>query len=343
MSYIMYALGWVLKLCNDLCGNYGVALILFTLLIKLVLLPLSVKQQSSMMKTQKLQPLLNEIQRKYPNDKEKQSQETMKLYQKYKVSPMSGCLPLLIQLPILFALFWVVKRPVTYMMGFAPDEFGRILTAIGDWGSGNQDAFEKFLSSMPNITSLEQLAENDYKMFQNYEIQIAQLMQRYPEILQHSQIVELGRDIHAINFNFLGMDLSETPALSALLGLFTGKTEGLTADVALLWIIPILSGVSALASSKLSQKLQPQQEQKVDENGDPVKNPMQTMLWIMPLISVWFAFTLPAAVGVYWIASNLIQMGQQVLLTKMIKLDDTEEQIEGELVDVKKNRKKRKK
>lgn len=90
MSYIMLGLGWVLKLMYTITSNYGIAIILFTIIIKLILMPLTVKQQKSMLKTQKLQPLLMEIQKKYGNDKDKLNQETMKLYQKYKINPMSG-------------------------------------------------------------------------------------------------------------------------------------------------------------------------------------------------------------------------------------------------------------
>ena len=105
----MMVLGWILQFFYRLVGNYGVAIILFTIFIKLLLLPLDLKQKKSMAKTQKLQPLLNAVQQKYANDKEKLSQETMKLYQKYGINPMSGCLPMLIQLPIIFSLFYVIK------------------------------------------------------------------------------------------------------------------------------------------------------------------------------------------------------------------------------------------
>ena len=140
MSYIMMGLGWVLKLMYMLCSNYGVALILFTIIVKAILFPLTLKQQKSMMKTQKLQPILNELQQKYGNDKEKLNQETMKIYQKYKINPMSGCLPLLIQLPILLALYWVVRQPMVYIMGFGESEVWRAINAIEEFSATNPDA-----------------------------------------------------------------------------------------------------------------------------------------------------------------------------------------------------------
>ncbi len=342
MSFITYPLGWILKYCNMLVGNYGVAIILFTILIKAILLPLTVKQQRSIMKTQKLQPLLNEIQQKYANDKEKLSMETMKIYKKYQVNPMSGCLPLLIQLPILMALYWVVQGPITYLIGLPKEESWRLVNALKEWGEVNPDAIGAFLAEI-KMTSLDQLAQNGYTLVKRYEIPIARLMQTYPEIVNNHWIAGSGKTYEIINFNFLGMDLSQTPNLGALLQLLLGRADGLTLQIAIMWLIPISSGLSAFASMKLSQAMQPQQPPQTDANGEEKPNAMKSMSLFMPFISVWFAFTLPAAIGLYWVVSNLLQMAQQVVLDKVIKVDVTEEQIEGEIVNVKKNRKKRKK
>lgn len=342
MDIITKPLGWILNLCNTLVGNYGLAIIIFTILIKLILLPLTVKQQRSMMKTQRLQPLLNELQQKYANDKEKMQMETMKLYQKYKINPMSGCLPLLIQLPILLALYWVVRAPMTYLMGVPQEEFWRFLNAMKEWGEMNPDAIGTLLSAM-NLDSLDKLAENGYQWFKNNEIMIASFLGSNPEILANHWITGGGVTYEAINFGFLGMDLSQTPQLNALFRLLMGSAQGLTAQIMILWIIPILSGLSSFASMKLSQAMSPQQAPQRDANGEEKPNPMKSMNLFMPFISAWFAFTLPAAIGLYWVVSNLLQMAQQVVLNKVIKIDVTEEQIEGEIVNVKKNRKKRKK
>lgn len=341
MSYIMIGLGWILRLCSMLTGNYGVAIIIFTVLIKAVLLPLTVKQQRSMMKTQKLQPLLMELQTKYANDKEKLNQETMKLYQKYQVNPMSGCLPLLIQLPILMMLYWVVKKPVVYIMGFGEDEVWRIVSAVLQWSEGNSDRLGEFLGAL-GIDSLDKLTENAYRMFGMYEIQIARFLHANPEIMSSSWITEAGKNYTVINFSFLGLDLSQTPDLGAFFGMFLGRISGLTTQKVLLWIIPVLSGVSSFVTSKLSQMQNPQQPQ-VDKDGSEVPNTMKGMMVFMPFMSAWFAFTLPAAVGLYWIISNILALVQQIVLNKIINTGISDEQIEGEIVNVKKNRKKRKK
>ncbi len=337
MGFIMQGLGWILKLCDTLTGNYGLAIILFTVLVKALLLPLTVKQQKSMMKMQKLQPLLNQIQQKYANDKDKQSRETMKLYQKYQINPMSGCLPLLIQMPILLSLYWVVRRPITYMMGVPETEFWRIINAIKEWTEAGGEGFLALI----NAESIEKLAENNYKHFKDMEILIARFLETHPEIMENHWITGADKTYHLINFGFLGMDLSKTPSLGVLFGFLMGTAQSLTLETVLLWMIPLLSGLSSFASMKLSQAGQPAPPK--DKNGEEQPNPMKSMNLFMPFITAWFAFSLPAAMGLYWVISNVLQMAQQVILNKCIKVDLTDEQIEGEIVNVKKNRKKRKK
>lgn len=342
MSYIMMALAWVLNLFYNITLNYGLAIIFFTIVIKLILLPLTIKQQKSMVKTQKIQPLLMELQQKYANDKDKLSQETMKLYQKYKINPMSGCLPLVIQLPILMALYYVVRLPITYTMGVDGSEIWRIINAIEDWAVNHQDALQNLFTSL-KIENFDVFRDNQFKNFGMYEIQIAHFLQANPDILQSHWITEGGEAYKTINFAFCGLDISQTPDLWALLGIFMGKLEGLTPQVMLLWLIPILSGVSSFVTSKVSQAQQPPQPVKKDEFGREKSNPMKTMMVFMPLFSAWLAFTLPAAIGLYWIISNVLQLVQQVLVTKFVNVGISEEEIEGEVVNAKKSRKKRKK
>ncbi|MBE7024549.1 MAG: YidC/Oxa1 family membrane protein insertase [Ruminococcaceae bacterium] len=122
MNWLYQFFGSIIKFIYETFGqNYGVALILFTIFMKVVLLPLGIKQQRSMSAMQRLQPQLAELQRKYPNDKEKLSRETMELYRKNDVSPFGGCLPMIFQLLILLVMINIVYRPATYIMGVATD------------------------------------------------------------------------------------------------------------------------------------------------------------------------------------------------------------------------------
>ncbi len=351
MTYIMTALGWILDLFYRLIGNYGFAIIAFTVFVKLVLFPLDLKQRRSMAKTQKIQPLLMEVQKKYANDKDKLNQETMKLYQKYGISPTSGCLPMLLQFPIIIALYWVVRKPIFYMMGVDESEIWRIADAFNAWATANPDLLPANLKGIVPVTYLEKIQNNT---FGTYEIQIAQLIYKYPEILEYSAVANWDEVIRPINFGFFGMDLSEIPNLNAFFGMFLGKFSALTRETVTLWIIPILSGLSSFASSKIvsptpkktkaeKKAILSEEEKKAqDKATNSTNSTMSSMTMIMPIFSAWFAFTLPAAVGLYWIISNIIQIVQHILVTKYFTHDISLEELEGDIKNVK-SRKKRKK
>ncbi len=344
LSYIMSALGWILDLFYRIIGNYGFAIILFTVFIKLILFPLDLKQRRSMAKTQKIQPLLMEVQKKYANDKEKLNQETMKLYQKYGISPMGGCLPMLIQFPIIIALYWVVRKPIVYMMGIDFSETWRIAEAFNAWASSNMDALPESIQSVIPLTYQKSMANNT---FGNNEIQVAQLIFKHPEILNHPAITSWEGTFRPIDFTFFGMDLSAVPNFKAFLSVFTGNVANLTLSTVLLWLIPILSGLSSwLSSYILSGKTKTDKNIVLAENEKPQTSAggdtMKSMTMIMPIFSAWFAFSLPAAIGLYWTLSNIIQILQQFYVKKFFNNDVSLDELEGDIKNVK-SRKKRKK
>ena len=162
------------------------------------------------------------------------------------------------------------------------------------------------------------------------------------DVMQSHWITEVGKNFTIINYDFFGLDLSQTPNLSAFFGMFFGKANELNIQIVLLWIIPLLSGLSSYVTSKVTQAQSPQKPQ-TDKNGEEAPNPMKGMMTFMPIMSAWFAFTLPAAIGLYWIISNVLSLLQTVVMNKVIKPGISEEQIEGEIINAKKNRKKRKK
>lgn len=344
MSAIMTALGWILTLLYSIVSNYGLAIILFTILIKLILFPIDIKQKRSMAKTQKIQPLLNEVQKKYANDKEKLNQETMKLYQKYGISPMSGCLPMLIQLPIIFALFYVVKKPIIYMLGVDFNETWRIATAYNEWFlsiKDNPDIFNKIPEVLQKAGELTVTGNNTFGF---YEIQVAEVLAKYPEILNNPLITQHWTEgLNVIHFNFLGMNLAQEPSFSAIIGLLSGKVPEF--GTMMLWLIPAASGASAFLSSRIMNP-QPKVDKNVilAENEKPQEKAgsgaMSSMTKIMPIFSVVFAFTLPAGVGLYWTISNIIQIAQHFIVKNHIKIDISLEEIEAEMKNVK-SRKKR--
>lgn len=175
-------LGWIINICYQLVGSYGLAIILFTLITKILLLPLAIKQQKSSAAMLRMRPKEEQIRKKYANNKDKLNEEIMKLYQEEHYNPMtSGCLPMLIQLPILYALYRVVYRPLTYIMGLGSETVGKIAEALGIQGAANNNMLE---------------------------LQIAKDMAHNMDKLSF-----LG-DVEVVDFNFFGIDLTQTPHFS---------------------------------------------------------------------------------------------------------------------------------
>jgi len=181
-------LGMILSFIYNVTNSYGLSIILFTILIKLLLLPLTIKQQKSMVEMQKVQPLLTELQKKYKNDKEKLNAEMMKVYQEHKVNPAGGCLPLIIQLFIVFALYRVIYQPLKYMLNFSKEQILEIVNAL-------------------NLG----IAEN---LLAQKEIFIAEQMRINFEKLGH---LEFLHNVKPIDFNFLNfINLADTPNISKI-------------------------------------------------------------------------------------------------------------------------------
>ena len=277
-------LGPVLRFIYNLVNNYGLAIILFSIVIKLILFPLSIKQYKSTAAMKKIQPELNKLQKKYGNDKEKLQKEQMALYEKYGINPMAGCLPTLIQMPILFALYRVIMMPLTYISGISEDK----------------------------VTAVAEVLKLDTKTLAANQIKLT-------EMLNNSATLEKVKDIipsfSQIDFSFLGLNLSETPHF----GVPKSAAE------AALWIIPILAGVTSLLSSIAMNKMS-----GMPQGSEQQSSQMKAMTYMMPLMSVYFCFILPAGMGIYWIINNVIAIAQQFVLNKLMFKDS--DVIEGSVV-----------
>lgn len=290
MSILYNFLGSILNYLYVFTKSYGLSITLFTIIVKLLMLPLIIKQQKSMEGMQKIQPQLTKIQQKYKNDKEKLNQETMKLYEQYNINPMGGCLPMLIQLPIIFALYRVINRPLTYIVGLASDKIIEI---------------HNYLNL--GIANIE-------KTFQNNEIIIANAMN--PKVGELSQV--LNTNLYEINFQFLKIfDLARKPwdAFTVL------KDAGFSAALPFLPIllIPLASTALTYWQNKITLANTKQSE---NSKNNEAANTANSMNKIMPLMTLYFTMILPSGVGLYWVISSLIQIIQQILITKYLKKED---------------------
>ncbi len=262
-------LGYLFRYIYIFLQNYGWTLVVFTLITKAILIPLTVKQQKSTSKMQALQPRLQEIQKKYQYDKEKLNQETMKLYQESGVNPMGGCLPLLIQFPLLIALYNIIRSPLSYVI------------QLGKHGLPSIKDVHAFLTSLGSTVDVN----NQIGMASEMNRLSTDLATKFPDA-----------NFLNIDFTFFGLNLSETPSLSA---------------PTLLLIIPVLAGLSTFLVSWLTNKMNGQPK---PTSGDSPANSMQMMTYIFPVMTFFFSVTLPAGLGFYWILSNLFQLVQQVIM-----------------------------
>lgn len=286
---ITVPMGYIIEMIYKLVQNYGLSIIIFTVIIKIILLPLNVKSQKAMKKQQKIQPILAELQKKYANDQQKLQTEMMKLYKDNGVSMTGGCLPMLVQFPILIGLYNVIRSPLRYLLHInindpaVVDKINNIIALMT----------EKFPEELGSFAGY-----NAEKLFGIGQIQLA----------TWSEKVLDAAEAWSINFNFLGLNLAELPS-KAITYLTQGDFSQM-GTIALL-IIPALAIFTTWLSMYQTQKMSGQ-----TQSDNQAAQMSKTMNIMMPIMTGFFAFTLPSGMGVYWIAANLIQMGQQYILNK---------------------------
>ena len=284
-NYLVIPFGFIMRFCYNLFNSYGVALFLYAIITRIFLIPLSIKQQKNQLNMVRLKPYQDELMKKYGGNKQRYQQEHMNLYQREGYSPMSSCLPSVIQLLVIMLIYTIVRRPLTYLAGYSLSEI---------W-SKMQPYIEKFPDVFKGVT-----AEN----FNRYELQL---------------FTHLSADgAIDINSKFLGIfDLARKPSEFMQDGNFW------------LILIPILAGVTAWLTGFVSQKLSPSM------TADPqAANSMKMMNIFMPFISVFISYTYTSALGLYWIASNVVAIGQTFLMNKLYDpkkvLKEVEEKIKRE-------------
>ena len=296
-------LGWLIQFIYNLVDNYGLAIILFTIVIKLILMPLQIKSQKAMKRQQKVQPIIMELQKKYANDQQRLQQEMMKVYKENNVSMTGGCLPLLIQFPILIGLYRVIQRPLTYIRGinFADSQ---VIENVKLVMSEMKESFPEVIGNLANVT-VEQINKI-------YQIQLS----HWSGLVGKAQ--ELSWDI---NFNFLGLDLSKQPSESIAPFLSGNFSDPSTV---LLILIPAVAMLMTWLSSKYSQKLSGTANQAAQNQDNPAQSMTKSMNLMMPLMTGFFTFTLPSGIGIYWIISSVMQIVQQYTINKFFdrKEDD---------------------
>lgn len=295
-----YLLDWLYTFTN----NYGLALILFSLIVKLVLLPMSVKSKKSMLKMSRLSPQVKALEAKYGDDKQKYQLAVQQMYKEEGVSMGGGCLWSFIPLIILLPLYYVIREPITYMMHNSRSISEAIVAFIQASG--------------------ENLGTNSYYA----QLAAAGHIGDYMEELK-SLAVTANANLQAMNFQFLGIDLAGIPSFRFW------ECEG-WGEIGL-FLIPVVSAGLQAASMWISQKMNNQVATNADgeQDADAAKAANQTnatMMLMMPLMSLWIGFSMPAAISIYWIAQAVFGAVQDYFLTKHYrKVYDEEDAVKQEI------------
>lgn len=281
MNFIAYPLGWIMWMLYSFIPNYGIVILVFTFITKILLFPTAIHQHKSLISRTRLQPKMIDLKNKYGSNPQKYQEEMMALYKKEGVNPASGCGSSLIQLPILFGMLGVVYSPLKYILRLSDDV---INTA----------------SEITNKLIGSSLINSSHVRSEQYVI--IKTLKENP-----SAFKKLGQDvinnILDLKFNFLSMDLSKIPSIPRHIS-----------EINWLILVPILSGLTALLVSLQSMKNNA--NTSVDDVSKQAAQSMKVMMFIMPLTSVWISLKLPAAVGLYWIFANVFTVIQNYILYK---------------------------
>ena len=279
---------WLYKICG---GSYALALIVFTLLTKIILFPLSYKGKKGMMQMNTMQAEMARLQKQYGNNRVKYNEEVQKLYEREGVNPMSGCLWSFLPLPILMALYYVIRRPMLYMMHLTTDQITAAIKAVEKLGTYTLSGSEIY-----------------------QEMQVAGLMYGHQDVFSAVQtaVGDGASKLEIINFNFLGLDLSQIPKLKFWENGVSWASIGL-------FLIPIIVTVLNVGYSRLSQKTNNFNKNQKGSGNASMDRTNKMMLFIMPLMYLWFGYIMPAGMCVYMAFNAIFMAVQELICARMLR------------------------
>ena len=287
---LMTPFSWLLKTFCQVFDSYGIALILFTVVIKIILFPLQLKGKKGMIKMNIVNSQVQEIQKRCGSDRERYNRELQQFYAENNVSPLGGCGWQMIPIIILYPLYAIIRRPLKYMMWLTEDAVKAVAKAL-NWTAVQGAEFqiggynELILGSMLKSGNLE---------------------------AAKAEVTALGvsaASMFVINFDFFGIDLSQQPRLD-----FWAAAEGISWNSVGLFLLPLISAALSLVSMIVSQKTN-----QMNRDQKTKMSPM--MLLLGPAMALWIGYAMPAGLCIYWIANSLLMMVQEVICGKMLRKD----------------------
>ena len=304
-------LGLLMKFFYGIFGNYALAILFFAIVVKIVLVPLGIQQQKSQIKMAKIKPKEQAIRDKYAGrtdtaTSQKMQAEIMEMYKKENHSPMSGCLPLLVQMPILFSLYAIIRSPLTYIA-----QLGETVAGIQNYIFEHAEQFYKIVSTLGRLDEGGSFVKSVTEAKNIQEIDIIKIFND-PSLFEQikANVIGFPADFKNLNFKLFGELLTNSPS------------EALASGLSILLLIPVLN----FAASFLQMRLQ-----KVVNAGtmagDAANNKsMKIMEYAMPLLIVWMSYSMYSALGLYWIFQSLLGVAQMVILAKVYPLPKISEE-----------------
>ncbi len=345
MASISSLFGYILNFIYNLVQNYGLAIIIFSILLKIVLLPISVKQQKTMKKTAKIQGKVKEIQNKYKNDQGKMNQEMMELYKRENMSPFSGCLSSILQIVLLLAMFGLVRNPITYMLKVDTNTVNEISNYIRQENEEN-----KIDNAYPQISILKYVSKNKDKVIDLNEIKnkeqegkednnseenenndkedIEDIEDENNEDSEEKTVEskyekkEIALKDLYLNMNFIGLDLSNIPKENW--------------DNWTVFVIPVLYVLTSFISMKLTTNMTKQEknneiievksDKKEPDNQEMTEQMNKNMTWFLPIMSVSISLIAPLGLALYWLVNNILMIAERIIINKVLELEEGEKQ-----------------
>lgn len=305
MGLLSNLFGYLLNVLYGVFNNYGIAIILFSIILRIILVPITISQQKSMKKTSKIQKETQELQKKYKNNQEKLNQEIMELYKKEKMNPFSGCLSAIIQIVIILSVFWLVSQPLTYMKHVQElDVYKEYSKKVEE--SGNRASYKEI--------AVINAVESDYQEIEN------NLENSGVENREELESKKNELDKLRLNMDFLGLDLSKVPTQSL--------------NDYKVYIIPILYVISSFVSIKMTTNMQNSRDKnngeiekaKEDSNElEAMQSMNKSMTYMMPIMSVSIALIAPLGLALYWLVSNILMIIERVIIQKIMNSKEENE------------------
>lgn len=301
MAFFANLFGYILNFIYELVKNYGLAIIIFSIIIKVIMIPISIKQQKTMKKSTKLQAKMKEIQVKYKNNPEKLNEATMELYKSENMSPFSGCLSAIVQIVLLFAVFFLVKSPLTYMKKVDSNVIDKYVKIM------QQNELSTTNSGYPEIELIRE-AENIRKLKEQENTENTENQEGQEDKISLAEIKDEEIDDLYINMDFFGLNLAQIPT----------KSSDWKA-----YIIPVLYVIVSIVSMRITNASTPKVEQKDKNDGeedfDPMAQMNKNMNLMFPIMYVTVALIAPLGLALYWLMNSLLMIVEKLALNRLLK------------------------